>query len=639
MVKKRIIKAGKGFGDSRQPAREGIELIKQYLDRDQGAKARAKFQELQERYPDNPEVLEIGLLVAESNEDGEKRLEIAEKLVEIVPNKTLNWILLAECYLAESYLFLALETYRQVLEKFPNDSRAEDARESVQKLEEATAEILEELQFEPEDIPIVLLHERSQISMARGELDRAIETIEEILKAVPDFLPAFNNLSLVYRLQEKFTEALATSDRVLEIRPDNFHALSNAVNYAMLLGQFDRAKTYGEKLKDLPNDRNKDIYVKKAEAFSFLREDRAIVELGEKAEKEKSISIPSLFWHWVAVAHANEGNLKKARQLWKKIGHLPIAKENLHNLNLPTGESSSPWAFDVDRWIKRSFVEQINSIFKEKNEKKQEKLIQEFVNKNADMIALAPLLLDRGSPSVKKLVLSLAGWTGDRQLLESLKTFALGDRGADQERFDAVQLVMEKGLIDPGMVRMWCRGEWKELLMMGAEISDEPSFTHPKKVTDLIREGVIALKSGDAEEAEVFLKKALALYPNSPVIQFNLAGAYQLQGRKKEADELMKQVHRDYPEYAFATILLARQAIQDKNLEEAKNLLQTLFSRKHFHFQEYGQFCLAQIELAIAEKNKDVARSWFGMWERIDPEAANESIWADRLKKQSLILE
>jgi tetratricopeptide (TPR) repeat protein len=217
------------------------------------------------------------------------------------------------------------------------------------------------------------------------------------------------------------------------------------------------------------------------------------------------------------------------------------------------------------------------------------------------------------------------------ELLAALKAFALGNRGPDRLRLEAAQVASQEGLMPSGMVKMWNQGEQKELLLMAMEISERPSVTHSKPVRQLAGEGILALKAGAAQKAESLFQEALALEPDSPDIKFNLVSTYQLQGRGEEARALLTKIHQDYPDYAFAPILLARQHLQKKEVEAAQKLLDPLLQRQHFHFQEFSQFCEAEIELSLAKKLPEAARTWLGMWERVAPDDAALSYWQKRL--------
>lgn len=636
MGKKKYVKSSSGFGNPSELIKQGVDVIDRYLAEKKFAKALNKLEELLQRYPQNPEILEMGMRVFRERNDRENYLDIAEKLVRVAPDRPHAINCLADAYLKNFFPCLALETFEQLIEKFPDNARVEDAKKALIELDELVNELLTDLKLTKNDFPLVVLHEKSQKLLRQRKNEEAVATLEELINIAPNFLPAFNNLSLIYGQQEKLEEAIAISQKVLAINPDNAHALSNLVHYYLRSGDIETAKEYVKKLKILPNDQDSDIYLKKAEAFSYLREDIAIIALGEEAKKN-NLDLKPLFWHLLAVAYGNKGNTLKANELWEEaldeLLDFELIEENLDNINLGVGERTTPWAFELNQWLAYKYIKDFGDIISEKNKNKQKQLIEGFLEKSPQILPLIPILLDRGSPMAKQFVLSLASISQNSELLQAVKEFTLGDRGSDEERVQAGKIALNAGLIEPGEVKMWIKGEWQDFLIMGMEISDEPHTKHKsKKVINLLREGILALKAGEGEKAESILKEALSLEPNAPDIKYNLAGAYQQQDREEEAAQLVKQIHEEHPDYAFATIALARQAIEEKNLEEADGFLQPLLKRQKFHFQEFGQLCQVQIELAVARKKTEVANSWLQMWEQVEPDSGRLFQWRQRLK-------
>jgi ATP/maltotriose-dependent transcriptional regulator MalT len=83
----------------------------------------------------------------------------------------------------------------------------------------------------------------------------------------------------------------------------------------------------------------------------------------------------------------------------------------------------------------------------------------------------------------------------------------------------------------------------------------------------------------------------------------------------------------------FARTSLAQLCVSRGELDEAKALLDPLFSRRRFHISEFAAFCTAQIELLLAQDNLDAARSWLDMWATADPDNPALDQWRRRLGK------
>jgi hypothetical protein len=257
--------------------------------------------------------------------------------------------------------------------------------------------------------------------------------------------------------------------------------------------------------------------------------------------------------------------------------------------------------------------------------RKQDSAVQTATNifllAHPELVGLAPHLLQRGDPGACDFVISLAGMSLHPDLLVALKDFTLGQHGSDEQRMRASQIVSEAGLLPSGPTRMWLDGEWRETFLMNFEISDEVTspYTIPE-VARLSEEAYYALQDEEGERAQRLLEQAIALEPDSPSLLNNLAKAYEMQGQSEEAQDILRQIHARFPDYFFGIAGIARLAIKDGDYEKARTLLDNLMQRKQLHYSEFDTLCMAQIDLSLAEKNNDAARSWFEMWERPDPE-------------------
>lgn len=249
-----------------------------------------------------------------------------------------------------------------------------------------------------------------------------------------------------------------------------------------------------------------------------------------------------------------------------------------------------------------------------------------------------PLLLDRGDPHGREFALRVALMSETPEMLAALRDFALSQRGPDDLRHQAARAASEAGLLPPGPTRMWIEGEWREILLLGFELHDEPVVHHKPETERRLMNIMEALGDGDGKEAERLLERAIEIEPDAPDLLNNLAFAYGLQGRVQEAEALVRQVHQRHPDYAFARIGLARQCISRRQLDEARSLLEPLLSRKRFNFKEFAAFCNAQVELFSAEDKRDGVRSWLDMWASVDPDNPDIASQRRRLEGHSLRL-
>jgi thioredoxin-like negative regulator of GroEL len=151
-------------------------------------------------------------------------------------------------------------------------------------------------------------------------------------------------------------------------------------------------------------------------------------------------------------------------------------------------------------------------------------------------------------------------------------------------------------------------------------LHDEPVVSHGPQAERLLRRAIQSLHEGNANEAEGLLKQALEIEPDSPDVLNNLAVAYGALRRNKEAEALIHEIVERYPDYVFARVSLARTSILRRQLDRARALLEPLMERTRFHISEVANFCAAQAELYLAERNREAARTWLDMWSNVDPE-------------------
>ncbi|NES25915.1 MAG: tetratricopeptide repeat protein, partial [Symploca sp. SIO3E6] len=336
----------------------------------------------------------------------------------------------------------------------------------------------------------------------------------------------------------------------------------------------------------------------------------------------------------------------EARQLWQQAleaaPRLESARENLNDLKQPISKRHAPWAYSMGNWINQKTIEDLVEILKEPKGKGKQvsntDLFELYLQKHPEMVTLVPLLLERGDPNGRDFALKFATMAETPAMLEALRDFALSNWGPDDMRQEAAQAASNAGLLPPEKVRMWLRGKWQEVLLMGMEIHNEPARKHQPEVEDLLADALDALEYDEPEEAELLLKQALAIEPDAPDLMFNLATAYEEQKRIQEAYELTQLIHQKHPDYLFAQLGLAKYHIDNKEYETAEALLKPMLQRKKFHFQEFAVFCQTQIELYLGKKELDGARSWLGMWENVDPDEPAIAYWKRRVEQPSGLL-
>lgn len=601
---------------------------------------------LSQQYPHNKRVWEC--LSDASFESGDMRLyqKACMGLLAVDPNDSNETYGLGGAYFHNQHPMLALRTFRRALELNPNHEFAPIARESVEKLEPIVQGLLEELGLNnAEGLEIATLHELGQAYLEQGDYAVARKTEEEVLERHPRFLSAHNNLSLVSWLEKDAEGAIAIAQAVLETEPNNIHALSNLIQFQVRLGNADAARPYGEQLKASQSDAWEG-WTKKIEGLSYLADDAGVVEVFAQALDEKRQDSPTnaMFYHWAAVALARTGDKKRAITQWKKAISLDpsfrLAQENLSDIQKSVGQQHGAWPFSWEHWlIPKSFEElqqMLKTNLKSGKSGKLESVFKAFLAHHPEVLTMLPRVLERGGPQGQEFVLSTTEQLKTPELLSIVADFALSQNGSDQMRNRAADLAVKAKLLPQDKILLWIDGEWRKLMLMSYEFHSETTTQHSRQVEQCLEKALHLLQTGgnsQAKDAEALLIQALEVEPESPDLLNNLALAYVNQNREKEAYSLVRDIANRFPDYVFAHTTAAKICIDEGDFVTAEALLRPFLSRERFHFLEFSDFCDAYIELLMAQKQRDVARSWLDIWEQADPNSPRLDYWKQRLSK------
>ncbi len=122
----------------------------------------------------------------------------------------------------------------------------------------------------------------------------------------------------------------------------------------------------------------------------------------------------------------------------------------------------------------------------------------------------------------------------------------------------------------------------------------------------------IALESPkSAATAEDYLKQALTLEPNNPVLLNNLALAYSYQDRPSESRQLTQQIIDNHPDDIDSRIAIAQLYLEEENLEEAEAILDQLLQQSQLTEDNLISLMLTRSRLLILQKQEEMARLWF----------------------------
>jgi tetratricopeptide (TPR) repeat protein len=630
VAKKKKRPAGKPSRPLRPQALASVREAEGLLRRKEWAKAAELLEDLDRRRPRQRDVLTLLTEAYHRLKDQAGYLAAIERLAPLEPDVPEVQLALAGSYLTNSLPALAFRGFQRWHERWPDHARAGEVRQALVMLEPAVKERLADLGLSgPEGLESAVWHEEVQRFLAQEKYAQSRQLADRLLQRHPQFAPALNNSAEASFREGLYAQAIATARRVLAFDPNNFHTLSNLTRYLCLNGQWAEAREMADRLKEVTSS-HPDLPAKKAEALAYLSDDQGVVEAwrGAGAGQAGPEMGSALLNHLAAVSLWRLGQEDEARRVWQDVVRrhpgFDLAQANLADLRKPVGERHAPWPFTIEYWLAKRTVGELGRHIERGGPRSKDQTvareIRRFLQSHPEVGALLPVLLDRGDPNTRFLALHLALIVQTPELLAALRDFALGQRGPDQMRLEAAQAASQAGLFPAGAVRFWREGKWAEIQMFGWEVYREPEHEHSRQVEELASEATEALLAGDGVRAERLIRRALELEPNAPDLKNNLAVAWQAQGRIREAEDLVRQVHEQHPDYFFGRVTVARLSIARGDLDRARALLDPALKQRRLHISEFTALANAEIDLFLARGEREGARQWVSMLESIDPD-------------------
>lgn len=651
---------GKSAGFGKKSLKSELQRAIGFLRRGKLEKAYAVLMELEQSYPDTPDVfVELAnYYAAVGNLSGYQ--STCERLIALDPHQSLFTVGLAQSYLATGSPMLALKTFRQVAEKWPNHSEIDSVQNSIKELEAGVEACLAELKLEnnAEGLATAEEHEQIQCYLNRAEFDRAKEAGLALLERTPQIKSVRNNVSMACFFEGQFEEAIAQGHKVLEDSKDNIHALSNLIRYHYVLGDEAAARALVPRLLSSEADAY-DPWTKKMEALSYLGDYEQVLnlyDLGLESGEIKENSLYDFFYHLGAVAIARVDDLGTARKIWESLNKrsaFQAAVENLADSNQAIAQRHGAWSFEFNQWISPVIIEKLTETLQEvieiekraKDEEEKDASIQALFNTFLDQYPyfnrLIPVWLERGSPQARSFAFMVAKTVQRPEHLEALKEFALGKWGPDDMRYQAAIAASQAKVLDK-KVTLWLQGKQREIILMAYEFHSEVPESHDPEVEKMLIHGIDRFKEAREtddeavaasiyQEVEETMQKAIALESDAPDLKNNLAACYHAQGKQEEAIALLEQIIQDSPMYVHARTSRAKAYLAEADIESAQELLLPMLEWERFHIEDFSEFSDVYLQYLMAQGQEDGARSWLNMWQEVNPESPKLFSWFLRL--------
>ncbi|MFS0864008.1 tetratricopeptide repeat protein [Fredinandcohnia sp. 179-A 10B2 NHS] len=262
-----------------------------------------------------------------------------------------------ECFyfIANNYAHLGLfqESGRyaeKYLSREPDGDFAEDAEDLLDLLS------LEEVDYDEspnQQDELLVKQEEARELLETGRLDEAVTLLKQITKEYPEFWSAYNNLALAYFYSGDVEKASETLEEVLDKNPGNLHALCNTLVFLYYQRKTQKVKELTNRLSTIHPILVEHRY-KLGATFGLIgRHDLAYKWL--RNLQRSGFEGDDTFFYWLSHAAYYTDHIEVSKNAWKRV-----LEEN------PEKKGTAPWESDstkpisdvLDRWLNGDFIEE-----------------------------------------------------------------------------------------------------------------------------------------------------------------------------------------------------------------------------------------------------------------------------------------
>jgi tetratricopeptide (TPR) repeat protein len=614
----------------RRPKPAELARAQALWERGKGQEAIAILENLVERHPrDLGCHTLLGSIYGDSGNllEAIHHLEAAAKLSRRDPEVLL---LLGAAYGEYSLPAHTLLTLRECLRYKLNEEVAEGVQAMIEDSTEKIGLVAARCGISPRKMEhAAYLMESGRLANERGEYAEGVKVSKEAARLVRSWATPRNNLALAYFALGQWDEAIATEREVLErIDDQNVHALGNLVRFLTASGNTDEARPYLPRLEQTEST-DPDAYIKVAEAYATLEEDAEVYATLKKAQREGAELNASML-HFLGTAAANLGKDREALACWRESLLLNPAsfrlKDFMDVLRQGLKKSAPAYRFPyfsgqnmVSEKAFKDFIDRLGSL--RTSEEKTEQEMCSFGEKYPYVADVFSDLLWYGGENEQTSAIETLRMLGSERAVAALQAFALSQVGNEDQRMMALNALLDLGVFgEDEPVRLWLKGQWREVLLRRQLISEEQEWKYSAQVLILVEKATMAFNEGEDEKAEELYKKAIALEPRAKQAYGNLGALYFRQGRHAEAEASLKKAIEMDHDYVFPRCNLASMRIAQGKLEEAAEILKPIAELRTLRPQEILFYNRISADLFIAQEEYELAEQCLEIILAMEPE-------------------
>lgn len=597
-------------------------------------KALALLQQIEDQGNMSTEVMNFYLDILHELRELDHYARIATVLAERSPENPDAVMVAASGAYATMQPISAILFFERFLQLAPKHPGAPMAEKELAKLRNHLPEFLDAFVDDlPKDLPRIASVEKILHVFKLGRFDDVTRRAKRHLQTYPTDQRIRNNLAESLALQSEHTQALRIVDGTLDQAPNNFFARAVRCRLMHFKGHADESRADAEKLTHLQPRQLSDL-TKAAQSFAFIGDEDKIGWAYEYAQRQKWLSDSpieaAVLTSYFATSLARAGEMRSAKRLWKRAVKLTkaarMAQENMNDLRQPRGERSGPAYFELRDWISSSQQGELQSICEIANRLDEDNPANQveaaiarehrrFLKRHPEVERAIPDMLDRGDVTSQKLALLIAPGSQRPPVKQALLNYVHGPRGTDEMRRQLLMSLKKQGYHFESPIKFYSNGKVDQIELLSFEITDEPSVPEGRtdEISMLIEDATHALHNGDGSEAERLLRQVQQIESEQPDVLNNLAMALQIQDRMDEANRLIDEVIRKYPDYFFGKISAAMRLLNQKQFEPAHEILVDLQRRPTLHRTEFVALAKSMVYACVGRAEKDSAQYWLNM--------------------------
>ena len=535
------------------------------------------------------------------------------------------WRTYAGVCFQENYVHEGQRAARIVVQRWPNSEEARVCGLFLVGAEEAHAQMVRWSGPNPTD-EMLAAHEAVRDAFEAGETEEAVRLATPAAARWPECQPIRNNLALALGFLGRYDEAILECRSAWEAVPGNVFAGATLTRSLYLLGRDAEARQALETLLTSPSERN-ERWSKVAEMLALVGQEERLLAwarpvIDQNQDQKTDPIYRAMLRHYTACAEYRLGDERAARLLWRealKCYRIPVAAENLADLDRPVDERHAAWYFPLHELFPRPQIDELTERLAGKTNAEAKPISREFLQRHPTLRRLLRVLLERGDATGREFACRFCHTVADEESLDLLQAFSQGQWGPLTLRMRAAETLREHGRLTGNRLNTWTNGKQTEVLALSFNITREPmtSLTD-KALLSLIDRAHSALKRDDYPLSEKLFEEASQRAPDDPGLQFNLA-VVRKDKRGFDYDRAVQEIHERWPDYGFARMAVAMQLTRNGQLQEARNLVVPCLDRSELHFTEFRMLAMCQVEIELAAGQIPQAKVWLDMAKKILP--------------------